>query len=253
MVTDNKFIRIFLAVTVLLLLVISLAFVIPRVTKNDPETIPVNKNVQNQNNTSEVPPRQTTIYGRVGKIEKDFFQLLQDDALTQKHTVYKVKVTSETTFLKKQIVIPYLLTPTPTESQLKAVYLELEEGMPVEIVTSSNLGNKNKEIVAQTIVLPRIPYVLQGTVKSIQSNKLIVDAAPVLETLLISDSIPSLPKHKIYTINISENTEISAQEESGQKKYKLQDLYQGQMVVIYAESDVTKSLEVTAARVEPVL
>lgn len=199
----------------------------------------------------------STIFGRIEQVKNGEIFVAASNPSTQQLITYAVKISSQTRITRRPVTIPYILkqdsvTPTliPASSQ------DLVKGMAVELVTKNDVSKK--EITADSLVLPRITYVLQGTIETINESSIIVDAAPVPEMPLDpTDNRP--PPHRQYTVTIIPETEISRQpgnenpeEPSTAEQLTLSDLSAGQMVTVYSTDDVIANSIVVAGRIEPI-
>ncbi|MEN9328516.1 MAG: hypothetical protein RI947_1324 [Candidatus Parcubacteria bacterium] len=199
---------------------------------------------------------EATISGTIQEVGTDTIKLQTlIDPSTNKSKTYSVKYFSDTNISHKPIVIPYLLKPTKEETNIMAPRNDLKKGMYIDVITKSDITGP--EIKAISLILPRIPYVIEGLVQSKNGNSLTVDAVPVLE-VIPQNGKP--PEHATYIITVTQNTEISRQLEplpdgtGGQiKQFTVADLSPKDRIVIYSTADVTKTLNLTASRIEPVL
>lgn len=220
-------------------------------TLNKAKNTATKKSPQSTQNSSVFPYNKQKIVwfmnGSVKNLQSKKFEL-STPSRGQLNT-YIVLITDRTKFYRNAATIPYLFKKEVAGSEMKASQNDLKEGLNIEVRSLENY--EDSEVEADSIVLPRLAYILQGTIVSRQKDSLIIDAAPVLETPLNNSNTP--PPHSIYTVEITPETEISREIEKEKKKFTTDDLSESQQVVIYADRDVVDNKNITALRIEPIL
>lgn len=200
------------------------------------------QSTSSNNNANEIP---VTLIGIIDKTTRTAFDMRSDSK------TYTVMLADDAKISRKNVQIPYLFSPHPADKKQSVTVADIDEGMSVEV---SGLA-KGTTIKAQTVLLPRITFVLEGIIKEKGAGALTVDAVPVFEMPRFDakgQTIP--PEHTDYAIQISTDTEISREVEGeGPKRFTLSELEAGDRVIIYANADVTASHTITAARIEPVM
>lgn len=185
------------------------------------------------------------VIGVVKETSRDGFSLQSGN------TTYEVQKTDKVAIIRRAMEIPYVFNTRTSETVQKALMSDIDTGMSLEV---SGTTDSHNVLNATLIMLPRITFVLEGTIQEKRAGSFTMDAVPVMETpKLSSDGQPIPPTHSIYTIHLTTDTEISRDTDGTPTRYTLSDLELGSRVVVYANKDVTKSRDITAARVEPVL
>jgi hypothetical protein len=196
------------------------------------------------------------ISGEISNITSQEFILTTSVSAGTTAKKYNVKISSDTTVSRLPPTIPYIVRSSATIKSAAPRLADLRNGMHVKV--QGNLVDNNLEAMAVT--LPRITHILQATIKDMKKDSLSVEGSPLYETKPTSVGNGQWPPAPVfYTITITPDTEISkeitnpATGETTVKQFKLTELKEEQMIIIYAVTDVVETHNVSAARIEPVL
>lgn len=161
-------------------------------------------------------------------------------------TEYSVKVDSNTQISKTNRAINYLLKQNDLATVNQTISLELiQPGDLVEITSLEDLRTTNRTFSANSIEVLPFPNTISGVISNINNSVLsIVSENQTYEVLLADDvEISYLDTGKIDPTN-----QTIAAVSLGRS-----DLYNGLIVTIYTEQDVTKESQLVAKRVEPTI
>lgn len=196
------------------------------------------------------------IIGEISNITSQEFILTTSVSAGTTAKMYNVKISGNTTVSRLPPTIPYIVRSSATIRSATPRFADLRNGMYVKV--QGNLVDNNLEATA--ITLPRITHILQATIKDMKKDSLSVEGSPLYETKPTSVGSGQWPPAPVlYTITITPDTEISkeitdpATGETTVKQFKLTELKEEQMIIIYAVTDVVVTHNVSAARLEPVL
>ncbi|MFA6016942.1 MAG: hypothetical protein WC744_02555 [Patescibacteria group bacterium] len=192
-----------------------------------------------------------------------------------KTITYKLLVTDKTQIFQPASNINYLFKTTPLSalglpaamaSTPKLTMKNIKVGQYITVNSQTDLRTLLKNTFEATMInLPQVANTLSGKIVNITSNTLILRAFPPVAAgppMVAMNIVQSTLQEKEYTINITQDTEISRNvysativpggESPKPEKLAMSDLKVDMQATVYTTEDVLETQTLTALRIEPV-
>lgn len=213
----------------------------------------------------DLTPPIFSLTGTVYKVASNNIQVLVSNSSksNSKPTIYTVAIANNTSIDISPLNITYLTRPNPqpiTQVNPPATS-SLTPGELVSIMTKEDLRIiKNRSVTALSITVPPIPNTVFGTIKSIDSQMLIISGVSGGVKIPVAGTLETQNQLHDYTVSLPADVEIANYDTShsdpttgGIKPtiYQLSELFPGMEVIVYTDVDTSKNNSFSALRIEP--